>query len=113
MIKIVFGQRCGKQVSYHISGHAEYVEGDENVYDDVICGVVSNLGQVAILGVTEVLGLDAPYVAEDGDISLDISRLNCEDIEKCQTLLETVLLGLQNLEISYSEYINVLVEEVQ
>lgn len=113
MIKIIFKQNEDNLVSYHISGHAEYKDGNEVVYDDVICGVVSNLGQVAILGVTEVLGLDVPYVAEDGETSLDVSMLNHEDIERCQTLLETVLLGFQNLEISYSEYINVSVEEVQ
>lgn len=113
MIKIIFKQNGDNLVSYHISGHAEYKDGNEVVYDDVVCGVVSNLGQVTILGVTEVLKLKVPYVAKDGDISLDISHLSQEDIEKCQTLFRTTLLGFQNLEFSYGEYINVSVEEVQ
>ncbi len=113
MIKIVFKQIGKELVSYHIDGHAEYMDGNETVYDDVICGVVSNLGQVTILGVTEVLKFDVPYIAEDGDIRLDISQLSHEDIVKCQVLLRTMLLGFENLEISYGKYINVSVEEVQ
>lgn len=113
MIKVIFKQKEENLVSYRINGHAEYKDGNEVVYDDVICGVVSNLGQVTILGVTEVLKLKVPYIAQDGDIRIDISQLSREDIEKCQTLFRTTLLGLKNLEISYGEYIKVSVEEVQ
>ncbi|WP_163194224.1 ribosomal-processing cysteine protease Prp [Clostridium thermarum] len=113
MIDIVFHKHKDDLVSFTVSGHAEYMEGDVTVYDDVICGVVSNLSQVTILGVTEVLKLEVPYVAEEGDIRLDISRLSPEEIKECQILFRTMLLGLENLEMSYSEYIKVSVEEVQ
>jgi uncharacterized protein YsxB (DUF464 family) len=113
MIDIVFRNNNDNLVSFSVSGHAEYEEGDEVIYDDVICGVVSNLAQVTILGVTEVLKINAPYIAEDGDIQLDISKLSSEELKECQVLFKTMLLGLQNLELSYGEYINVLVEEVQ
>ena len=112
MIDIRFKKRNHKLVSFKVRGHAEYYEGDQVIYDDIVCGVVSNLAQVAILGVTEVLKLKAPYIAEEGNIQLDISQLSSEEIEKCSVLLETMLLGLKNLEISYGEYIKVSVEEV-
>jgi uncharacterized protein YsxB (DUF464 family) len=113
MIDIVFHKGNGNLVSFSVSGHAEYIDGNEVIYDDVICGAVSNLAQVTILGVTEVLKIEAPYIAEDGDIQLDISKLCSEELKECQILLKTMLLGLQNLEMSYSEYIKVSVEEVQ
>ena len=33
-----------------------------------------------------------------GDIQLDISKLSSEEIDKCSVLLETMLLGLKNIE---------------
>lgn len=113
MIKIEFKRQDGNIVSYEVNGHAEYEAHSEVVYDDVVCGVVSNLAQVTILGVNEILKLSADYAAEDGHIALDVSNKSKEDIEKCQILLETMLLGLRNLEISYSKYIKVTEKEVQ
>ena len=86
MIDIKFLRKSDKLVSFKVSGHAEYYEGDVTVYDDVVCGVVSSLAQVTIIGVTEVLKIDVPYVAEDGDIQLDISKLSSEEIDKCSVL---------------------------
>lgn len=113
MINIVFKRKSGSLLSYVVEGHAEYESDGTTVYDDVICGVVSNLAQVTILGVTEVLGIDTDYSAEEGYISLNLETLNSEELNKCQVLMETMLLGLTNLELSYAEYIKVLVEEVQ
>jgi uncharacterized protein YsxB (DUF464 family) len=113
MINIVFKKKEYKLVSYSVNGHAEYEHNDTTIYDDVVCGVVSNLAQVTILGVTEVLKLPAAYVAEEGDISLNLEGLLPEELNDCQVLMETMLLGLKNLEISYGEYIKILVEEVQ
>ena len=100
MIDIRFIKKDSKLVSFKVSGHAEYYEGDEVVYDDLVCGVVSNLAQVTILGVTEVLKLKAPYVAEEGNIQLDISQLGSQEIDKCSVLLETMLVGLKSLEVT-------------
>jgi uncharacterized protein len=113
MINILFKRKNTKLVSYLVKGHAEFESNGETVYDDVVCGVVSNLAQVTILGVTEVLGFDAVYTAEEGNILLDLDILTFEEVECCQVLMETMLLALSNLEISYGEYIKVLVEEVQ
>lgn len=115
MITINFTRKSSMLVSFHVDGHAEYFDAEEkvNIYDDVVCGCVSNLAQVTILGALEVLKLKATYIAEEGNIGLDLSNLSDIEIDKAQVLLETMLLGLQNLEISYRKYIKVLVEEVQ
>lgn len=115
MIKVNFKRNNGMIVSFHVDGHAEYFDFKENitVYDDVVCGSVSNLAQVTILGVLEVLKLEPTYIAEEGNIALDVSKLSQVEIESTQILLETMLLGLKNLEISYEKYIKVIVEEVQ
>lgn len=115
MITVKFQKSNNKLVSFHVDGHAEYYDHKEKtvIYDDVVCGCVSNLAQVTILGVLEVLQLNPSYVAEEGNIRLDLKNLVAEDLDKAQVLLETMLLGLKNLEISYGKYIKVIVEEVQ
>lgn len=115
MIKVTFKRKKSMVVSFHVYGHAEYFDVKQNttVYDDVVCGSVSNLAQVTILGVLEVLKLKPTYIAEEGNIALDVSKLSHVEIESTQVLLETMLLGLKNLEISYGKYIKVVVEEVQ
>lgn len=115
MITVKFQKSNNKLVSFHVDGHAEYYDHKEKtvIYDDVVCGCVSNLAQVTILGALEVLKLNPSYVAGEGNIRLDLKSLLAEDIDKAQVLLETMLLGLKNLEISYGKYIKVIVEEVQ
>lgn len=97
-----------------MEGHAEYYDPKEKtvVYDDVVCGCISNLAQVTILGVLEVLKLSPTYVAEEGNIQLNLDKLEDFQIDSAQVLLETMLLGVKNLEISYGKYIKVVVEEV-
>ncbi len=115
MISVEFKRNHGMLLSFHVDGHAEYFDLKENttVYDDVVCGSVSNLAQITILGVVEVLKLKPTYVAEEGNIALDVSKLSPVEIQSTQVLLETMLLGLKNLEISYGKYIKVIEEEVQ
>ena len=113
MISIVFKKKASKLVEYFVQGHAEYELNNEVIYDDVVCGVVSNLAQTMILGVEEVLKFKAKYLAEDGYILLNLEELSETQLEKTQVLLETMLLALNNLEITYGEYIKVRVEEVQ
>ena len=115
MITVTFKKNNEKLVSFHVDGHAEYYDNKEKVviYDDVVCGCVSNLAQVTILGVVEVLKLNPSYVAEEGNIRLDLRNLLADDLNKAQVLIETMLVGLKNLEISYGKYIKVIVEEVQ
>lgn len=115
MIVVNFKRKDDKLISFHVDGHAEYFDFEDNatVYDDVVCGCVSNLAQVTILGMLEVLKLNPSYVAEEGNIRLDLYGLTTEDLNKAQVLIETMLLGLKNLEISYGKYIKVIVEEVQ
>lgn len=114
MITVVFNKKSDFLVSFHVDGHADYFDSKENtiIYDDVVCGCVSNLAQVTILGMLEVLNLNPSYIAEEGNIQLDLNGLSDEEISSAQVLLETMCLGLRNLEISYGKYIKVLVEEV-
>lgn len=109
MINIVFNKKDKYLVSYNIKGHAYYGESGT----DIVCSAVSALAYTFANGITDVLKVDAEInILEDGFLNLDLSKLDCENIEKCQVLMETFLLGIESLKVNYSDYIRLKVEEV-
>lgn len=80
------------------------------IYDDVVCGAVSLLGQVCLIGIEEVIKLKVDCTVEEGYIALSLENLTSSEIEKTKVLMETTLLGLKNLQLTYGEYIKL--EEV-
>jgi uncharacterized protein len=91
-------------------GHATPRELDLNV--DLTCAAISAISQTTLIGILEVLKIDVTYKIKDGFLNLTLQNQSDEDIERCQVLLETMLLGLKSIEITYSDYIKVELEEV-
>ena len=108
MITVVFKKNKGKLVSYRIEGHADFSESGT----DIVCSAVSALAYAFANGVTEVLKVNADISVSEGFLNLDLEVLSEADKEKCQILMETMLLGIQSMEINYREYIKVKIEEV-
>lgn len=108
MTNVIFKKKNEKLVAFKIEGHSEFdVEGE-----DIVCSAISMISQTTLIGILEVLKIDVEYYVEDGFLSLSLEKKTMEDIEKCQVLLQTMLLGLKNIEITYGDYINVKEEEV-
>lgn len=124
MIDIAFKKKDGMLVSYVIRGHADrtaksFEKSNDNydpetnmLYDDIACSGVSLLGQICILGIEEVLKLKVECTVEEGYIALNLENLTLREIKKTQVLMETTLIGLKNLELTYREYMNIILEEV-
>lgn len=108
MIKAVFKKSGNKITAFHITGHADF----DDYGRDIICSGVSAISQTIVLGITQVLKTDASIIMEEGDISLNLYKSSEEDIDRCQTLFETMKLGLISMEKGYGDYINVIEEEV-
>jgi uncharacterized protein YsxB (DUF464 family) len=109
MISIKFLKKQDNLVSMQAIGHAEFDEYGK----DIVCSAVSALSVAILNGITDVLHFKPVFhIDEDGFLSINIENLHIEQIKTCHVLMETLLLGLQNIEINYSEYINVKVEEV-
>lgn len=108
MIDICFKKDSGKLLGFNIEGHAGYGEEGE----DIVCSAVSAISYTIVNGITEVLKISVEHIIKDGFLQLNLSSNSLEDIENCQVLLETMLLGFKSMEISYSDYIKVQVEEV-
>ena len=110
MIKVEFVRSKGKIVSFKIKGHA--MPEDADIDENLICAAVSAISQTTVIGIEEVLKIKAKYVIEDGFLNLNLENQSLEDIERCQVLLETMLLGLKSIEITYGKYIKLETEEV-
>ena len=110
MVKVEFVRRKSKIVSFKIKGHAEPKEKQLDV--DLICNSISVISQTTVIGIEEVLKIKVKYVIDDGFLNLNLEDQTIKDIERCQVLLETMILGLKSIEITYKKYIKVEIEEV-
>lgn len=92
----------GFQVSGH-SGFAAYGE-------DIVCAAVSALAQTAVLGVTEVVGLDCQVEIDEDDgllLCLLPEQLSPRDNGKAQLILEVLCKGLMAIEEEYAKHVSV------
>ena len=124
MIKVTILQKGNLSLGFKISGHALSREEIENTVGDaydLICNSVSVLSQSALIGMEEVLKLPVKYEINDGYLSLNLSDLKEDEIEKGQVLLKTFEKSMESLlmslEVSFgknkrNKYINLKKEEV-
>ena len=124
MIKVTILQKGNLSLGFKISGHALSREEIENTIGgayDLICNSVSVLSQSAVIGMEEVLKLPVKYEINDGYLSLNLSELNKDEIEKGQVLLKTFEKSMESLMMSLeasfgknkrNKYINLKNEEV-
>jgi len=108
MTSVIFKRKNERLIAFKIEGHA----GFDDLNRDIICSAISMVSQTTLIGILEVLKVEVEYCIEDGFLSLSLEEKSMDEIEKCQVLLKTMLLGLKNIQISYGDYINVIVEEV-
>jgi uncharacterized protein YsxB (DUF464 family) len=94
---------------YEAKGHSGYGKQGE----DIVCAAVSSLIESAALGVLKYLNLKNTYVkSEKGSFELSISKnMDIENRNKVDAILETMVLGLKEIEKQYPEY--VILHEVE
>ena len=124
MIKVIIFKQKHISVGFKIEGHAlsrEEIESVTGEAFDLICNSVSVLSQSVIIGMQEVLKLPIRYEINDGFLSLDLTNLKKEDIERGQVLLLTFEKSLESLMMSLeasfgknrrNKYIKIKFEEV-
>ena len=108
MINVKFKKVSGNLVSFKVSGHACFDEYNR----DIVCSGVSVLTYAIINGITDVIKVNADFELRGGFSTLSLQKQPLEDIEKCQVLMETMLLGIKSMEIQYGKYITLKMEEV-
>ncbi len=111
MIRITFVVKDGKYVSFESDGHAYY---DEIGYD-IVCAAVSALTITAVNALEAVAKITPIVDMGDGDGYLYCGLpedLSDEQWLKSGVIFETVIVGLKDIENTYSDHIHILYEEV-
>ena len=124
MIKIIILKQEDISLGFKIEGHAlsrEEIESVTGEAFDLICNSVSVLSQSVIIGMQEVLKLPIKYEINDGFLSLNLSNLKEEEIDRAQVLLLTFEKSLESIMMSLeagfgknrrNKYIKIKFEEV-
>ncbi len=108
MVQVTFFQNSSQQfVGFDCSGHAEYAESD-----DIVCAGVSAL-VITCINSIEALTEDRCMCRSDAESGDIVFRLSEGFGEKSQLLLKSLLLGLEEIEADYADYIDLIIEEVQ
>ncbi len=93
---------------YIVEGHAGFAESGR----DIICSAVSVVAYTGINALEELVGIKS-YGIENGYMICSVPTDIPEELkEKVRTILETIVVGFKQLQLTYEDYVSVLDEEV-
>lgn len=110
MTDIKIFKNKGNIVCVECEGHTGYAEHGE----DIVCAALSSIVQTAGLGILLVARVNARIEQKDNEGYFKLTlpnKLDEESLEKCQTILQTMLCGIAELRSEYSDFINLEVVE--
>lgn len=96
-------------ISVVCDGHTEY----GILGEDIVCAALSSIVQTALLGLMQVCGIPIQYKRNDkqGYLSFEIDNLSQPERSKADIVLDTMLCGLLDLYDTYSDFIQVQIQE--
>ena len=109
MVSVTVYREQGTSVGFRLTGHAE-----QGAYgEDIVCAGISAIAQTALLGITDVLKLDAGCTQEEGNVTCILSRETAgEDLEKAAVVFDTMIAGLKSLQRAYPKSLKFSYREV-
>ena len=109
MVTVTVLREQGIPVGFRLAGHA-----DQGAYgEDIVCAGISAITETALLGITDVLKLDAAWTREDGHVSCELSRdIAPEDLSKAAIVFDTMIAGLKSLQQAYPKSLKFSYREV-
>ena len=109
MTKVIVSKKEGHIVSVDCKGHSGYAPEGE----DIVCAALSAVVQTAVLGVLRVAGAKADYRTDEdkGSLKLTIKEADEEKRRECDIILETMLLGVKDLQKGFSAFIKLEVKD--
>lgn len=106
MTKIVIYKSKSHIVGFEISGHTGYAEEGS----DIVCSAVSSMSQMVVVGIKDVLKLNAFVEISDGYLKLKLSE---KDIENnfAEVLLKSLEKSLKEIVKEYGNYVKMEVKK--
>lgn len=107
MTKIVVITKDRSITSVECDGHTGYgVEGE-----DIVCASISSIVQTAWLGILQVAAVNVKSELREGYLKLELpDDLTDKQRSDCDIILNTMLLGVQDLYEGYSDFISLEVK---
>ena len=109
MVTVTVFQEQGSVVGFRLSGHA-----DHGAYgEDIVCAGISAITETALLGITDVLKLDAAIARESGHVRCELSRETPpEEREKAAIVFNTMIAGFKSIQQAYPKSLKFSYREV-
>lgn len=103
MITVTINRPDNEITGFVVDGHAKFKPHGE----DIVCAAVSVLTQTALLGLGQyIVGIDYK-IETTGHLECNLPELDGVDSIRAEAILETMVLGLKNIEKNYPGYIEV------
>lgn len=105
MTKITIFKKNGKILEYQIKGHSCYAEQGK----DIVCCAISTAGQMALVGLKDVLSLKIKYDLQDAYLHVEL----LEDFENisAQAILSSMEKTLENIAENYAKFVKMEVKD--
>ena len=109
MVRVTVLRERGIPVGFELTGHA-----NKGAYgEDIVCAGISAITETALLGVTDVLKLDAAWARQEGHLRCELSReTSPEDMAKAAIVFNTMIAGLTSLQRAYPKSLKFSYREV-
>lgn len=92
-----------------IEGHAHAADPGK----DIVCAAVSALGQTTVLSLYQIADINIEYEIKKGYLECKLPKnLTEKELYSATLLINTMLLGLKNIQESYPQHIEVRDKEV-
>lgn len=106
----IFRTAKGDIAGFEAKGHTGY--GETGL--DIVCSAISAVTQTALMGITELLKLDAGVTVKKGNLYCMLDKNIDESAQKAANLIfETMLLGLGSIKQNYHDnYLEICEREV-
>ena len=110
MIRIVFlTDSQGLIQEFTVKGHAEY----DDAGKDIVCAAVSAVVQTAVIGLTDVAGINADHAQKDGLLKCRLPKqMNVDQKKASSVILCTMLAGLESIKNGYPNLISIIERKV-
>lgn len=96
-------------IGYEIKGHSGFAEAGQ----DIVCAAVSVLAQTGANALEKLAGIEPRIQMEDGYLQVMLpENLQESERERVKMILDTVLLGLEDVVDAYPRYVKLRYREV-
>lgn len=108
MTKVTIIKQDNHIVKVVCVGHTEYADAGE----DIVCAALSSIVQTALLGLLQVAGINADYKRDEdeGSLIINLPELDENLRHDADMILNTMLTGIYDLHLSYSDFIELEVK---